>query len=431
MWVFFQIEDICEQETDEDIRKILRHLPRNLNDTYERILIGIANQRKSKIAGKVFHWVLATKRPLTLDEIREAIGTEPYQQHMKPERLLNDVSQIVSWCKNLVLVDEEDQGIRFVHHSFREFLIRGAFDADLHDFHINRTQFDHYVGEICVTYLSFTDFETQVIKFAERSKPEVNLTNIPSAAIALDRSSNLYESIIKLTKFWRSKAEQRYDLPRLSTYAKADNPITLIESLQSKYAFLIYARQYWLVHFARFTPDNPAWKLWKKLIESSSPLVEIPWTASEWTGFARKISRWIVENNHYPLLIIWVSSDMPMTEYRHLIHAIAPESRLGKIFCEQREDSVNMPKATLDLGLAMAVAHSDLELARQLAGSSVFRHRPWESDCQGLILAAAKGYLDIVELLLQLGVNTNSQDEDGNTAAHLAAANGHDKVLLF
>lgn len=66
----------------------------------------------------------------------------------------------------------------------------------------------------------------------------------------------------------------------------------------------------------------------------------------------------------------------------------------------------------------------------ELIGATVFRHNPWESDCEALVLAAAKGYLDIVELLLDAGVNKDSQDFDGNTAAHLAAANGHDEVLL-
>lgn len=351
---------------------------------------------------------------------------------MKTERLLNDVSQIAYWCKNLVMVDEEDQGIRFIHHSIREFLVQGTFDPDLRDFHINIADFDHYVGEICVTYLSFRDFETQVIKFTEQSQPEVDLINIPSASVALDRSSNFYGSIINLTKFWRLKTGQRYDLSRLSTYAKADETITLIQSLQSKYSFLMYARHFWLVHSARFTPDTPrAWRLWNQLIESNSPLAEKPWTLSEWTSCSRKISQWIMENNHYPLLTIWVSSDSPATKHTHLISAVAPESQLYKLICQQREDSVNMPKATLDLGLAIAAVHGDLEQARKLAGTTVFRHKPWESDGQALILAAAKGYLDIVELLLEAGVNKNSQGEDGNTAAHLAAANGHDEVILF
>lgn len=369
---------------------------------------------------------------MTLDEIREAIGIEPYQQCMNTKRLLNDVSQIAYWCKNLVMIDEEDQGIRFIHHSVRQFLIQGASDPGLHEFRINIAEFDHYVGEICVTYLNFSDFETQVIKFTEKTLPEVDLMNIPNASVALDRGSHLYGSITKLTKFWRSKTRQRYDLSRLSPYAKADDSITSIQSLQSKYAFLVYACHHWLVHSARFTPDTPkAWKLWKQLIESNNPLAEKPWTASEWANCSEKVSKWIVENNHYPLLTIWATIGKPVAMDAHLIRAVAPESQLGKILCEQREDSVHMTKIMVDLKLAFAVVHGDLESARKLVGTAVFRQKPWESDCQALVLAAAKGYLDIVELLLNTGVNKDSQDIDGNTAAHLAAANGHDEVLLF
>lgn len=114
---------------------------------------------------------------------------------------------------------------------------------------------------------------------------------------------------------------------------------TSIQSLQSKYAFLIYARHHWLVHSARFTPNTPrVWELWKQLIESNNPLAEKPWTASEWINYSKKISQWIVENNHYPLLTIWVTSDKPVA---NLIGAVAPDSQLGKILCQQREDSVH------------------------------------------------------------------------------------------
>lgn len=433
LWVFFQIEDICEQETDEDIRKVLRNLPRNLNDTYERILTKIVKQRKSEIAGKVFRWVFTVKRPLSLGEIREALGVEPYQQHMKTDRLLNNVDQIIGWCKNLVMIDEEDQGIRFAHHSVREFLVRGVFNVTLYDFHFNIADFDHYVGEICVTYLNFSDFETQVIKFTEQRKLEVDPIDILNASIASDRSSNFFGSPIKLTRFWRSKIGQRYDLANLSLYAKADNIITPFHSLFSKYAFLMYACQYWLIHSARFTPDTPkAWKLWKHLIESHNALVEKPWVESDWANRSNKISKWIVENDHYPLLSIWISLNIPALEYAYLADAIAPDSQLFRVLYQQKQEKVNSTnvKPVIDLMLASAAVRGDLKMAREITGAAIFQNKPWESDCQALILAAAKGHLEIVDLLLESGVHKDSQDADGNTAALLAAANGHGEVLM-
>lgn len=472
LWVYFQIEEICEQQTDEGILRILHNLPKNMNETYERILAKIIDQGKSETAGKVFRWVATVKRPLYLEEIREAIAVEPLQQYMKPERLLNDIGQITSWCRNLIILDEEDQSIRFAHHSTKQFFLNSPFHSRLQEFYINMRDFNHYVGSVCVTYLNFSDFERQLTKGIVR-EAEVESIDMLKASLASNPDSAFSRSIFKLDKFWRFKSGHRFDLSCMSSYANLDHKAGLIRTLQSQYAFLAYAREHWLAHSSEFTPDTITWNLWESLVEGKKPLADRPWTMTEWKNHSRSISQWIVEKNHYALLSVWFSSlpiiehnyltekllpefpshsrsisdwivdnnhyallcvwlsILPVTEQNYLADRISPESPLGKTLFSQPTGS-NYPnhKFMIDIALLVATIREDLEAVRELASSPTFRLKAWESNCQALLKAAAIGHSQIVDVLLRGAANKESQDTNGNTAAHLAAAGGHDETLL-
>ena len=78
LWVFFQLDELCEAPSDAIIRRTLRDLPDGLGETYERILTKIEQKRmKKQIARKVFLWVLCARRPLRIEEIQEAVAFEP------------------------------------------------------------------------------------------------------------------------------------------------------------------------------------------------------------------------------------------------------------------------------------------------------------------------------------------------------------------
>ena len=78
LWVFFQLEDLCEAPSDAMIRQSLQNLPNGLIETYERILNKIAqNAIKSSVARKIFIWTLCAQRPIGIEEAKEAVAFEP------------------------------------------------------------------------------------------------------------------------------------------------------------------------------------------------------------------------------------------------------------------------------------------------------------------------------------------------------------------
>lgn len=115
LWVAFLIEDICSQKCDSDIRETIKKLPKDLPETYNRIISRIVHMEHAELAKKIFLWVATSRRPMLLDELREAIAIKPQQQNSDLGRLINDISQVVSWCGNLIVMDEEDGAVQFTH----------------------------------------------------------------------------------------------------------------------------------------------------------------------------------------------------------------------------------------------------------------------------------------------------------------------------
>ena len=115
LWVTFLIDELCAQHCDADIRNAIGCLPRTLTETFGRALLRIISRRDTSVAAKTFSWVAIAKRHLTRDELREAISIEIGQPYSMPERLVNGIDQLPSWCENLVHVDEELKTVQFAH----------------------------------------------------------------------------------------------------------------------------------------------------------------------------------------------------------------------------------------------------------------------------------------------------------------------------
>lgn len=67
LWVAFQIDSICSQKTDGAILIALEDLPKDLPDTFNRILRKLqhSNAADPVFCKKIFDLVAAAQRPLT------------------------------------------------------------------------------------------------------------------------------------------------------------------------------------------------------------------------------------------------------------------------------------------------------------------------------------------------------------------------------
>lgn len=58
------------------IRKTLDNLPSDLNETYERILLGINKEEEGEVVRRALEWLVAALEPLQLSQIMESLAID-------------------------------------------------------------------------------------------------------------------------------------------------------------------------------------------------------------------------------------------------------------------------------------------------------------------------------------------------------------------
>ena len=135
------------QELDE--KQKIQVLDEAYRQTMERI-----NGQKSrfkKLAMDVLAWITCSKRQLTTSELRHALATKTGKSEFHDGDLI-DIGDMVSVCAGLVTVDEESSIIRLVHYTTQQYLEKTQ-DTWFPDA-------ESTITIVCVTYLSFSVFET-------------------------------------------------------------------------------------------------------------------------------------------------------------------------------------------------------------------------------------------------------------------------------
>lgn len=158
-------------ETDNAIRLALENLPKGLPETFERIL-----QRSEKTGSSpsyqrpILELLSVAQRPLTVDELREALSVHPGDTNWDPSRLLNNIMRILACCGSLVCIDEEELTLRLVHHSVKQYLLGGLIQTQ----NDRISNGNHSIAEksahdrmsgIIITYLNYV-FDRQLVRGA-------------------------------------------------------------------------------------------------------------------------------------------------------------------------------------------------------------------------------------------------------------------------
>src|SRR5258706_11573932 len=140
------------------IRAALKKLPTGFKaydyaykDAMERIEGQFADEEK--LAKRVLSWITCAKRPLTTSELGHVLAVELRESQFDEENL-SLIEDMVSVCAGLVTVDKETDIIRLVHYTTQEYFEQTQKswfpDAEID------------IATICVTYLSFSDFESGI-----------------------------------------------------------------------------------------------------------------------------------------------------------------------------------------------------------------------------------------------------------------------------
>jgi len=139
------------------IMQNLGTLPTSVHDAYRRLLDRTTVDREYVF--KILSWIYHARRPLRMDELREAIVVEPEDTTLNRE-FLPSPDMVIECCEGLVVWERRGwvsgswiDAVRFSHSTVRDFV----FNEGLLPL--------NYITRICLTFLSFEDFETPCLDY--------------------------------------------------------------------------------------------------------------------------------------------------------------------------------------------------------------------------------------------------------------------------
>lgn len=346
-----------------------------LEKAYEQAMDRITSQMPGlQVLGKkTLAWITCAKRKLTTSELQHALAVEIGSTELDQDNL-PDVEDMVSACAGLVTVDKESDIIRLVHYTTQEYF--------------ERTQQDWFpdaeadITEICVTYLSFSVFESG--NCLGRYEFEARL-----------RSNPLYNYT---AHHWghhaRAAPDKQLILDFLESGAKAPTSSQVILAYEDSWrAPSKSSGTMTCVHLAAYFG-----------LMCITSLLENGHGADDRDGGSRTPLWWAVNNGHATIV---------------------------KLLLEKGAD-VNA-KDRLDQTSLILAAKKGHEAIVQLLlnkGADIEAKDKYDCSQTSLLLAADKRHEAVVQLLLEKGADIEAKDKPfGRTSLVMAAEKGHEVIV--
>ncbi len=483
LWVHFQINDLCDAASDEDIREVLEHLPEGLYDTYSRIFKKIGKKGLKATVLRIMMWMICARRSLRVEELQEAVAFNEYDKCWDAGKI-PDCDKMIKSCHGLVVRDTENQHVRLAHHTIRQYLTSpgeslfpadlgettptGHFWPELYNFMCDSKSAEVMAGKLCATYLCFSDFETALSRIQDERKLDLTAAFKDRGPISIPAALGLRNHLHTLPyKFLGSN--NNFKMPDIdySKYLKV-RPRDRRPSpdFRKKFALLEYVIEYWPWHTRWLQWDSevaPSTRFWN-LVQYGSLAFEFrPWGANQHFGPngckgcpvpesgdleskslpSMKLVHWAAETGHLKVFDI---IEPPLQEYlkheRHHDETLLIACRHGQV------DVVELLLARrayhLSDGRAIVAACASgnpsilKRLLRAQEATSEMTHRLDTSSITdfskighlALYQAASGGHKDLVEILLARKAEAYVSDTaTGLTPLQIAAKNGHLEVV--
>lgn len=246
----FQLQSLCECDSDATIRETLQSLPRDLSETYERLLAKIKSAQRQMLVRRMLQWIVCARRLLKVDEVLEAIAFAVGDETWDATKIPMDLSRLIRASGNLIIVDDEDYSVQLAHYTVQQFLLMPSPDSASFSFRFTRAAAEQYVGETCIVYLCFSDFTTQLTKYNNQSR--AHMAVIEKALLgsgSIVRGGLIESAVVTVSNIMRPIRPynpSRIDFERHVPHAS--------HGLQFKYQLLGYVINEWLHHTARLDP---------------------------------------------------------------------------------------------------------------------------------------------------------------------------------
>lgn len=411
LWVKFQLDDLCTAETDAEIRTMLQNLPKDLSETYDRLLGRVMGRQREQLIRRMFDWILCSKRPLSVDEMQEAIAFTIDDLYWDESKIPNDMARLIRACGNLVVVDEEITTVQFAHYTVEQYLLRRSAPMGS-SIPFSLQQANITAAEMCLAYLSFSDFETQISSYVDDTTANMSVIEslvmknplLPNQQIA--RTAQRIWSSVRPSHAKTSSSGIDY-----RQYVPKRMPPN--DRLREKYRILAYVADFWLLHTSALDNNlettSRAYILFNRLLNHKRLAFEtFPWRELEPTSDKDLLAvvklGWAIKNNHALLL-----RSLPNTGHisrldqaLHFYVEMYPYPCISKLFLDKLESFNGMcPNSTAD---ALCWLYARLVDAARQGQVQIFtcvaKLLPLSVTDHIILEATKHGHLELVERLL-------------------------------
>ena len=147
----------------------MKTLPKDLDDTYARILQNIDDEGYGDRVAKILRWLAYSKRPMLLTEVAEVLTVDVNDDpRVDAEQRLENVQDLLIICSSLVSTvhqklfnrsypteyGEEHEILQFAHFSVREYLGSPRLhDGPAKKFAIDEMSANTFIAESCLAYI--------------------------------------------------------------------------------------------------------------------------------------------------------------------------------------------------------------------------------------------------------------------------------------
>ncbi|RFN54247.1 vegetative incompatibility protein het-e-1 [Fusarium flagelliforme] len=292
LWVSLQLDSICAEVSDHDVREAIRDLPRDLTETYKRNVAKASLKDYKRHHVRIFKFLVSAREPLTAEQLRQAASVTIGQTAWSSDGEINSIYSILKFCGSLVMIDEEEDTVRFIHHSARSFCTEKANDVT--DWPFSDKQANRHMAETLVTFLSYNVFETTI---SRNVVPKIDATQIPKKVV-LDAVTPFRIGTSFSEKVLRYRSRSKLDIGPTLASARRHQPQS-----GDQFPLLIYATKYWVRHTAHLE-DLFSLPEWHSLLRHPSFGIDCAYFPDQMIGPLRPIKAqyrdlyWALSNGH-------------------------------------------------------------------------------------------------------------------------------------
>lgn len=258
LWVALQLDQICSELSDHSIQLAIKSIPRDLSEMYARILSSSTARDTSRSHIRLFKLLAAAFVPLTIDQIQEMASVTIGDATWDPSKCINDILKLIGFCGSLLMIEEEEQTVRFVHHSAKHFC-QGVLEGFGHwKFCFSDAEAHREIGETAVTYLSYGIFDTRL---STKVIPKVEVAGITDHIIqnTLEKS----HPVARLAfSFIKPSGSVKRDIGQFLAETQKETTAGKFEKVD--HPFLSYAKNFWMLH-TKGIKNSAVHELWKRL----------------------------------------------------------------------------------------------------------------------------------------------------------------------